>query len=222
MAAVFVVCSRQPLLRHYSRPALGAPQKRRVTIAGSPPFESKRRTLAGPSLSLSLSRAGKGGWKHFCAPSLFRVGFQPSGVSYVRTYVRVYIEGVTSSNGNVRDGRLGWEGVGGGREDWFLVLFLLFFFFSSLFFYIVLCLFSRMTGMIVHGGPEWNRFFWRARAIQRTMKRTPGKKECLPAQPTFPWQLRTLEGNVKRNRGSEPLSRSPLRTRVERAFVDRM
>lgn len=26
MAAVFVVCSRQPLLRHYSRPAPGAPQ----------------------------------------------------------------------------------------------------------------------------------------------------------------------------------------------------
>lgn len=90
MAAVFVVCSRQPLLRHYSRPALGAPQKRRVTIAGSLPLN---RT------DLPFSRVRKGG-PVLLHPSPFLVRFQPS---VLRTYIhrRCYLV-----EHNVRDGRL--------------------------------------------------------------------------------------------------------------------
>lgn len=91
MAAVFVVCSRQPLLRHYSRPALGAPQKRRVTIAGSLPLN---RT------NLPFSRVRKGG-RALLHPFPFLVRFQPS---VLRTYVRRRCYLVEH---NVRDGRQG-------------------------------------------------------------------------------------------------------------------
>lgn len=83
----------------------------------------------------------------------------------------MYIEGVTSSN--ITSGTV-------DREDWFL-----FFFFFPTFFSRSLCLFSG-------DGDDrtWTRmesFLLAARdPLSRTMKGTPGKKECLPAQPTFP------------------------------------
>lgn len=155
MAAVFVVCSRQPLLRHYSRPALGAPQKRRVTIAGSLPLN---RT----DLPFSRVRKGERALLH---PSPFLVRFQPS---VLRTYVhrRCYLV-----EHNVRN----------GRQRGLVLIFL----FLSCFFSLALCLFSG-------DGDDrtWTRmesFLLAARdPLSRTMKGTPGKKECLPAQPTFP------------------------------------
>ena len=144
--------------------------------------------------------------------SLFLVGFQPSGVT-CRTYVctsKVLPRRMVTS-GMVDRGR------GGGLVLGFLSLSL------SFFFYLVLCLFGRVTGMIARR-TRMESFLLAGSRDPRTMKRTPGKKECLPAQPTFPWQLRTLEGNVKRTAEASVLRAAfprPSENSRWRVFVDR-
>ena len=138
--------------------------------------------------------------------SLFLVGFQPSGVT-CRTYVctsKVLPRRMVTS-GMVDRGR------GGGLVLGFLSL-------SLSFFFILFSVCSVGWRGWSHGGPEWNRFFWRARAIHEQWKEPPEKRNVYRRNRLFRDSCGHSKGtwNGPRKRACyAPPSRGPLRTRVD-------